>query len=760
MADSAPSDRILTETSRAPHNAVKAEKLSVFLGSKCLLSNAELKIAEQPNCLGTSFGLVGCNGCGKSTMLRLMAQRKLPIPDNWDVFLVGQQLPLPGHHAAVEEVLAAAPKRNALLARVSQLSEQLEQLESGEQLAELSEELAKVHVELADWKNARSEVEHVMQHLGFASTDAPSTSTPMNQLSGGWRMKVELAKAIWLKPRLLLLDEPTNHLDFHACQWLAQQLTEYPYTTVVVSHDVSFLHEVCKDIIWMVEQRLDVLPKEVVSQEELLRMQRRKPLRFDFRVPADEDPVAHGISLHSVEFAHSEEATLRVDSIRLSGRSRAVLLGKNGGGKSTFLELCAGLRTPGRGTVDRTPGLRVGYFSQLTEELDALANTTAAEFLLEQCWEELALHAASTHSSRLRAAYTRQTQSKDENDRKAARVEEKRLLEVARGVLSNYGFEGDLAVKVPVSNLSGGQKACLKFAMLSLRPAHILVLDEPTNHLDAEACRALADALANFAGGLLVVTHDDLLIYRLIYCNWNSSELLLCRNGCVWNQRHFSSHSLKAFQEVLRREEALARPALPKPKSTKPPKQAVPQDNPRVPPWLQGLRRGAHSDQSETKARAPVPPPVPPAPAPPWLRGPKRNQANQKAESAPPPAEPPKPPPKPPPPPLVRPLRSSEVPQRSCMSTRVASAPEDVETPESWEDLDTVSTEAPASEEDVGSRFHKDLQNLKKAVCKWQKRGAADIVQQIKSSKAAQQLRKRHGASFDESRFVQDLLSR
>merc|ERR1711988_1923146 len=114
-----------------------------------------------------------------------------------------------------------------------------------------------------------------------------------------------------------------------------------------------------------------------------------------------------------------------------------------------------------------------------------------------------------------------------------AAAQQKRMLEIARGHLSHFGFEGDVATTAPVDRLSGGQKALLKFAVLSLRPAHVLLLDEPTNHLDAEACKALADALADFKGGIVAVTHDELLMYRLIHCNWSASELLVCRDGRI-----------------------------------------------------------------------------------------------------------------------------------------------------------------------------------------------------------------------------------
>jgi len=129
------------------------------------------------------------------------------------------------------------------------------------------------------------------------------------------------------------------------------------------------------------------------------------------------------------------------------------------------------------------------------------------------------------------------------------------LGEVARAVLSNFGFEGELATTVPIRHLSGGQKACLKFAKLSLEPAHVLLLDEPTNHLDAEACEALIQGLSDYEGGIVAVTHDEHLVYRLIHCNWATSELLMCQNGYVDRKQSLGSSCLGALKQELRRAE-------------------------------------------------------------------------------------------------------------------------------------------------------------------------------------------------------------
>ncbi|CAE7806052.1 ABCF3 [Symbiodinium sp. CCMP2592] len=172
-----------------------------------------------------------------------------------------------------------------------------------------------VHAGLEEWQRAPSELLQILRNLGFPESEASDSclaASAPKQLSGKWRMEVELAKAPWLRPKLFLLHEPTNHLDFRAArEWLIEQIAEYPHTAVVVSHDMAFLHKVCKDIIWMAAQRLETLPGKIcLSQEDLLRMQRRKPLRLEFRVPSGEDPVSRGKSLHDDEFTYGSLAAV------------------------------------------------------------------------------------------------------------------------------------------------------------------------------------------------------------------------------------------------------------------------------------------------------------------------------------------------------------------------------------------------------------------------------------------------------------------
>jgi len=345
----------------------------------------------------------------------------------------------------------------------------------------------------------------------------------------------------------------------------------------------------------------------VISQEDLLRMQRARALNFHF--PTPDEAGNHGLSLHGVEFSYgscgsssSTPQKLRVKKeVRFGGSSRAVLLGKNGSGKSTFLDLCAGVLKPTRGSIDVTPDIKIGHFSQFTDEFDKNSTDTAASYLVRNCREELAGHAGSTAASRKKASLAaesgKEAPAPPIDAGKGVNIPEKRLVEIARAVLNNFGFEGDVAVTVPIDCLSGGQKALMKFAVLSLRPAHILLLDEPTNHIDAEACEALAKGLSEFKGGVVAVTHDELLIYRLINCNWTSSELLICREGTVWRQQSLAaSDNLKALTKEMRGAEDAVEA---QPSDKKQPQQA-PENQPasdakqttvvtktELPPWLQ-----------------------------------------------------------------------------------------------------------------------------------------------------------------------------
>lgn len=781
--------RVETQTVCAPGNAVKAEALSVFVGARRLLADAELKIAERSRAPdggegagiargGTCYGLVGPNGCGKSTLLRLVAERHLPVPQGWDVFFVSQHLPEASVREPIDEVLTADARRAELLETLASLEEELAAVgeSNAELVSEVSDRLVEVENQLSFWSSAREDVAGILVALGFrhqgcalARGSEPALTTPMAELSGGWRMKVELAKALWLQPRLLLLDEPTNHLDFGALRWLEARLEEYPHTTVVVSHDVEFLHEVCQEILWVTGQKVESMPKQLTSQQDLARMQRRRALNIRFSVPDGDAAEEQGLSLHGVEFAYtngvndgSNESRFwrQKGDLRFSGSSRSVVLGKNGSGKSTLLSLCAGKLAPTRGTVDRTPGLRIAHYSQQTDDLDQHPRDSAAEYLVRVCREAL----VARGGAKLQAAAGR-------SGRKAAAAHDERLLEQARGVLSNFGFEGELAVGVPVGRLSGGQRACLKLAILSLQPAHILCLDEPTNHLDAEACEALAAALSEFNGGVVVVTHDETLIYRLVQCNWADSELLVCEEGSVRRLRDFGAHGLKLLKDEVRRSEEAECPdvsgclrELQAPRRQR----------------MRALERAPQEVRPEVPKRTAVGVSTGTSGVPPWLSHCRRRGERSKQRAAEVSLEAP----------------ASEA--KGVADCAAVDAPERIEDREecilarSWSStsppsrdadaggdrlltgaLEAVVSEIPARCQDTvsgaggrHSRLRKDLVNLNKAVVKWLRQeqegelSRDEIIDRIRGSVVAQRLRAMNGKDFDEEVLVQAALGR
>lgn len=216
-------------------------------------------------------------------------------------------------------------------------------------------------------------------------------------------------------------------------------------------------------------------------------------------------------------------------NVRLTGKSRAVLLGRNGSGKSTFVGLFTGSLNPLRGAVDHTQDLKIGHYSQ---------DTT----ILDQCHIPPAMYLLRDHRGALET-------------RAGIGASERRLLEEARAVLSPFGIENELAVGIPTLQLSGGQKVCVKFAVLSLYPAHILIFDEPTNHLDAAGREALARGLADFQGGVVIVTHDNDLIYKLVECNRAEAELLVCQDGHVRREREWGNHRLHTLRDEVRKSE-------------------------------------------------------------------------------------------------------------------------------------------------------------------------------------------------------------
>ena len=476
------------------------------LGGRSILAGADLTVDQ-----GRRIGLVGRNGAGKSTLLRaIMGEMAL---DSGDIRLaararvatVAQEAPS-GDASLLDTVLTGDPERLALLAEA--------ETADPHRLAEIHERLRAIGAEAAPARAAA-----ILAGLGF---DEAAQQRPVREYSGGWRMRVALATALFAAPDLLLLDEPTNHLDLEATLWLEQWLSRFPGSVLLVSHDRGLLDRAVQAIAFLDRGRITVTPggfdefvrirteralqqvraaeriaaerahiqsfidrfrykasKARQAQSRIKALERLPqietviedaPTRFDFPEPPRIAPPI--LTLDRVSVGYDETPVLRSVSLSVDTDDRIALLGANGNGKSTLAKLLADRLSPISGEMRRGPKLRVGYFAQhQTEELVE----------------------SETPIDHMARALPRAAPPK------------------VRAQLARFGLDADRA-ETPVANLSGGEKARLLLSLATREAPQLLILDEPTNHLDIDAREALVKALADFQGAVLLITHDPHLV--------------------------------------------------------------------------------------------------------------------------------------------------------------------------------------------------------------------------------------------------------
>jgi len=498
---------------------IRATGLTLRRHVKVLLDDAEFVVHP-----GERVGIVGKNGAGKSTLFALLQGQldpdagSLTMPADWCIATVQQEI------AASER-----PAREFVIDADSQLRQLQAQRDTIANNADDGTRLAELDLMLADAGvyTAASRAEQLLAGLGFAPDEWVK---PVTSFSGGWRMRIALARALMAPSDLLLLDEPTNHLDLDAMLWLERWLAAYPGTVLVISHDSEFLDAVARVILHFDARKLlryrggyqDFLvqraerlrqtqlaharqtretarlqgfidrfkakaskAKQAQSRvKALARMQTLAPLHVDagiaIRIPSPAHTPDPLLTLETVSAGYGDAPVLRDVTLWLRAGSRIGVLGVNGAGKSTLIKTLAGELPVQTGVRRAAKGLCIGYFHQ--HQLDMLdADATPLQHL------------------------TRLAPEQREQD--------------LRNYLGGFGFSGD-AVHAEVRTMSGGEKARLALALIVWQKPNLLLLDEPSNHLDADTRAALTAALAEFDGSMLLVSHDRHLLRTTVDSFW------------------------------------------------------------------------------------------------------------------------------------------------------------------------------------------------------------------------------------------------
>jgi ATP-binding cassette subfamily F protein 3 len=504
---------------------LKLDHLSLRRGVNLLLEDINLTIHP-----GHKVGISGANGCGKSSLLALVLGELSPdagdltFPGGWEIAHVAQEtaaVDTPAMEYVMEGDRELAGLRTAL--------ERAEREQDGPALARLHSGL-----EAIDGYGAESRAGRLLHGLGFTTEQVRQ---PVRSFSGGWRMRLDLARALMCRSDLLLLDEPTNHLDLDAVIWLEEWLRRYPGTLLLISHDREFLDAVVEEIVHIEQrgatlyrggysaferQRAERLAQQQAAhdkqqremahmhsfverfrakatkarqaQSRLKALQRMEliapahvdsPFHFGFRAPEKTpNPL---LRLERVSAGYDGKAILSNLDLSLAPGDRIGLLGRNGAGKSTLIKLLAGELQPLGGRQEPAQYLHTAYFAQ--HQLEQLRLDESPLWHLRQL---------------------------------APNAPEQEL----RDFVGGFGFSGDRALE-PAGPFSGGEKARLVLALLVYRRPNLLLLDEPTNHLDLEMRLALSRALQEFEGAVVLVSHDRHLLR--VTCD----RLLLVHGGAV-----------------------------------------------------------------------------------------------------------------------------------------------------------------------------------------------------------------------------------
>ena len=503
---------------------INLQGISLQIGGRDLLSDTDCRIFP-----GHKVGVIGANGCGKSTLFKLLLKQlesdagSVEVPAGWEIAHMAQEVSA-SDESALDYVLDGDH-------RLRVVQQQLEAAEAdgsdGKKIAELHERMAAI-----DGYSGPARAAQLLDGLGFSHADQQK---PVKSFSGGWRIRLNLARALMCPADLMLLDEPTNHLDLDATLWLEQWLQRFPGTLLIISHDRDFLDAVVDGIISFEQQKLvlysgnytaferaraerlaqqqsqyEKQQAERAHMEDFVRRFRAKATKakqaqsrlkaldrmaeiapahvdspFRFRLPCADKVSNPLIDLRDAEIGYPGKSILQKVQLGIQPGRRIGLLGPNGAGKSSLIKTLAGDLPLINGERQCGEHLRIGYFAQ--HQLEAL-DAKASPLL---------------HVQRLSPNASEQE---------------------VRDFLGGYGFIGDRVFEV-VGGFSGGEKARVALALLAWQKPNLLLLDEPTNHLDLEMRHALTLALAEFPGAVVLVSHDRHLLAN------TTDEFILVADG-------------------------------------------------------------------------------------------------------------------------------------------------------------------------------------------------------------------------------------
>ncbi|KAH8092528.1 P-loop containing nucleoside triphosphate hydrolase protein [Cristinia sonorae] len=505
---------------------IKIDSYTLSFHGRLLIEGAEISLNY-----GQRYGLLGDNGSGKSTLLQSIAERDIDIPEHIDIYLVRGEAE-PSEVNAVDYIIASAKDK------VARLEARIEELSVAEDVDELALDSLYEQLEEMDPSTFEAKAGSILHGLGFSTE---MMARPTKDMSGGWRMRVALARALFIKPHLLLLDEPTNHLDLEAVVWLEAYLSMYNHILVITSHSQDFMDSVCTNIMDLTMKRKLVyyggnystyvrtksenevnqmkayqkqqdeiahikkfiasagtyanLVKQAKSKQKIIdkmeaaglieKIEVPRPLRFNFEDINKLPPPI--LAFNDVAFSYDgkkEHYLYQNLSFGIDMDSRIAIVGQNGTGKSTLLNLITGALQPCEGTISRHVNLKLAKYSQ--HSADQLPyNKSPIEHL--------------------QSMYAEKYPEKD--------------LQAWRAQLGRFGLSGSHQTST-IKQLSDGLRNRVVFSQLAMEHPHILLLDEPTNHLDMASIDALARAIKEYEGGVVIVSHDFRLISQVAEELW------------------------------------------------------------------------------------------------------------------------------------------------------------------------------------------------------------------------------------------------